>query len=132
MVAPAGDPRSAATSPSVGLETTGQISPNRGNTRVAYKAAAAALTNGECTIRFVHCQRGARIISPQKGITRKLLNLKSEAICPPNKIVLGVPPPEFRYLKGAKPTMLRLSTYVFLTSDVARVNIVARNRLRSF
>jgi hypothetical protein len=80
MVAPAGDPRSAATPLSVGLETADQISPRRGNTRVAYKAAAAALTHGEDTIRFVHRQRGARIISPQKGITRKLLNLKTEAI----------------------------------------------------
>src|SRR3981081_4427572 len=83
MVAPAGEPRSAAIPLSVGRETAGQIAARRGSTSAAYKAAGAPLTSGDRMTRVVHRQRGSRIIRAQKGSTRTLLNLKSKPIGPP-------------------------------------------------
>src|SRR5260370_17670890 len=83
MVAPAGEPRSAATPLSVGRETAGQISPRRGRTRAAYKAAGTTLPIGDRKIRAVHRQRGSKIITAQNGRTRTLLNLKPKPISPP-------------------------------------------------
>src|SRR5689334_14622296 len=84
MVAPAGEPRSAATPGSVGRETAGQIAPSCGSTSAAYKMAGAALTKGDRMIRAVQRQRGRRIIRAQIGRTSRLLARKSKSIYPPH------------------------------------------------
>src|SRR5258708_4828706 len=133
MVAPAGEPRSASTPPSVGRETAGQIAPSRGSTSPAYKMAGAALTKGDRMSRAVHRQRGRRIIKAQIGRTNRLLARKSKSICPPLRTFMATS----RAGSGGKSgvsechscshllffCMLRVSTSY--CSDVAHVNMVA-------
>src|SRR5580704_7410627 len=85
MVAPAGEARSVITPLSVGRETADQISPKRGRTRAAYRAAGTTLPIADRTIRAVHRQRGSKIITAQNGKTRTLLNLKTNPISPSSR-----------------------------------------------
>lgn len=88
MVAAAGEARSATMPSSVGRETAGQISPRRGRTRAAYKAAGTTVPIADRAIRAVHRQRGSKIITAQNGKTRTLLNLKTNPISAPLELPL--------------------------------------------
>ncbi len=115
MVAPAGEARRVITPLSVGHETAGQISPRRGRTRAAYKAAGTTLPIDDRKIRAVHRQRGSKIITAQNGKTKTLLNLKTNPISP------------FVWLLGFienRPRLVRLAANVTVVSFIVEMIVI--------